>query len=165
MSSTRYILMLTISCSLLFPRLVIAEGGCPPGYYPHNVPGLRGCAPIPGYVTQSWIDAYGTLVWFDSKDGDPGYSYSAKHTNKNDAETAAINKCERLGGVNCNVVTTIRNGFIVVGANSAGGFSAATGDTEQNAIENLRTNCNRDNFDCSVTKVIDTRGWHENVGR
>lgn len=28
-----------------------AEGGtCPPGYYPHNVPGVMGCAPIPGYV-------------------------------------------------------------------------------------------------------------------
>lgn len=139
---------------------VLAEGGCPPGYYPHNVPGLRGCAPIPGYESSPsrWNDAYGTLVWWNSDDGTPQYSYSAKYTSESLAEKSALEKCQVSGGNNCNAVLNVRNGYIAIDRNEFGGLSAASGNKPREAREELRSQCRRKGGECDVIEVIDTQG-------
>ncbi|WP_454831791.1 DUF4189 domain-containing protein [Pseudoxanthomonas wuyuanensis] len=93
-----------------------AEGGtCPPGYYPHNSPGVMGCAPIPGYAiptggspaTQQpslrWDERWGAIAT-DPDAGTVG-TVSAQRSRRA-AELGAIERC---GSKGCKVLVAYAN--------------------------------------------------------
>lgn len=158
----RYLLL--ILTSLVYSN-AHAEGGCPAGYYPHNAPGLRGCAPIPGYeqgeASRGWVDAYGTLVWWNSENGDPQYAYSAKYTNEAISEKTAMKRCRISGGGNCSVAFTVTNGYIAIGRNESGGLVGTSGQNSKIARKKLLDDCADNGSKCEILEVVDTQGWAE----
>lgn len=92
---------------LLVPGLAQAEGGtCPPGYYPHNIPGVMGCAPIPGYSPggdpvdpgPQWETRWGAIAI-----GNGGYGTASDFSSKRKAKKQALSECKKSGAQSCKI--------------------------------------------------------------
>ncbi|WP_080932453.1 DUF4189 domain-containing protein [Xanthomonas albilineans] len=104
---------------LLFSMNVNAEGGCPPGQLPAQSNGsMASCVPIPQdnpepqrpRPTGKWLKTWGALA--DDGAGDVGVSTGK--LNKEDAEKAAIENCEKGIEKKCHTITTYINQCIAV---------------------------------------------------
>lgn len=92
-------------CSL--SGLALAEGRCPPGYYPVDSPGVAGCAPMPIIPSRKpseprvmWVDRWGAIA-ADGKNAILGTATGM--ASKRKAQKAALLQCRSKGGLACKV--------------------------------------------------------------
>lgn len=130
---------------------VHAEGGtCPPGYYPHNTPGVMGCAPIPGYNSEPashWAARWGAIS-MNFKNGSVGAVKNMESKSK--AQKAALAQCRTNGGGDgCKDALTYYNqcGVIAWGESYAATYSAAT---IEKASERAVEICSTHTEDCQI---------------
>lgn len=94
--------------------MALAEGRCPPGQYPVGGQGVLGCAPIPGYGSDSaaqnddagplrprgkWKVTWGAIAW-SAESGIAGVALN-QYFSKRKAEAAALKRCAFLEGEDC----------------------------------------------------------------
>lgn len=98
---------LVLAGYVLFPVDLKAEGGtCPLGYYLHNMPGVMGCAPIPGYggggspldPGPQWETRWGAIATSCS-----GYAAASDQSSKRKARKEALRKCKAAGYSRCKI--------------------------------------------------------------
>lgn len=119
--------LLLVFLVCLMPLAAFAEGGCPPGQYPIGGQGVQGCAPISGgspgasssaaRPTGKWETRWGAIAEDVSANergvaGATGASESQQ--SKREAQSAALQQCEKLGGQSCRVVLTYNNQCVAI---------------------------------------------------
>lgn len=95
--------VLALSLLLIVSRVQSEGGTCPPGYYPHNTPGLMGCAPIPGY--RSGNEMARTPIWgaiaIDPTRAEIGVSEN--EGTREEAVSNALKICLMYGTTKCKI--------------------------------------------------------------
>ena len=105
---------------LLLGNTALAEGNCPPGYFPIGGQGVQGCAPMggssgqgsaglpppPPSPTGEWIKTWGALA--KSRDSDLVGASNGERT-KALAERVAVERCSAEGASDCRVNFTYMN--------------------------------------------------------
>lgn len=134
----------------------MAEGGhCPSGYYPISSPSVIGCAPIPGYGSESqstqasspeWQARWGAIV-ADGKKGSLGTASGVK--SKREAESIATVDCRAKGGDDCQVELVYYNqcGVMIVGDR---GYNTASAATADEATQTGMKTCSASDINCRV---------------
>lgn len=147
--------LLLIGVLLLSPALSFAEGGtCPPGYYPHNIPGVMGCAPIPGYgggarpvdPGPQWETRWGTVA-IDHENGAFGSAEAASTPRQ--AKRRAKAACKAQGGRNCRVGEPYFNQCIAVAWGDAW-ISTYSAETVARASLLAVEDCSLHTGDCQI---------------
>ena len=141
---------------LLCSGLALAEGNCPPGFYPIGGQGVQGCAPIPGaqstgagapvvdaprVPTGRWHDSWGALA------ASPSTAWAGAATgesNKQRAESIALEKCREHGPTDCRVMMSYYNqcaAWVVPKSKKGGGSGIGRGPTIERAIAQANKIC------------------------
>lgn len=151
----KVLVAILISAVSLFPLLVKAEGGCPPGQYPQQGQGWKTCVPIPGYQQEAqppetpqpqWRSNWQALATDNSK-GVLGTA--SNQPDRQSAEQQAIASCIRNGGADCKLQASVGNGCIsmVVGEKSMF-FDSAPAQAQ--ATSRATASCREENASCKV---------------
>ncbi|MDX3934402.1 DUF4189 domain-containing protein [Stenotrophomonas sp.] len=138
---------------------VLAEGNCPPGFYPIGGQGVQGCAPIPQssaggkqsapavrVPSGEWETRWGAVAE-DSGSMTTGVSTSRK--SKEEAVSAAVGQCTKMGGKSCKLRIAYFNQCVAIAdpktenvmKRSVGRSSANSAATEQLAQEDALKRC------------------------
>ncbi|WDJ07609.1 DUF4189 domain-containing protein [Xanthomonas campestris] len=130
------------------PFELLAEGNCPPGYYPIGGQGAAGCAPIPQgnsgsgtepRATGKWIKTWGAFAM--SPDGTMGTS-SGK-LSKREALKAAIDSCNG-SSQGCVIKYSFRNACIGMSQVIGGGvYTIESGPNLEAAQKNSDDSCKK----------------------
>lgn len=152
---------LLVGTLLLAGHAAHAEGNCPQGYYPIGAPqgqaGPQSCAPIPGYNNNpeqpqplrpppQWESRWMAIAT-DAVKGSLGTSINM--SNQNDAEHAAIARCQAKGGTQCKIDVSEGNGCaaMVVGDT---GYNVQGAATLIEATELAMKTCTSATSNCHV---------------
>ncbi|MFW3173955.1 DUF4189 domain-containing protein [Xanthomonas phaseoli] len=142
-----------IFLSAFIPLFAYAQTACPVGV----APGSPQCGPDSGtsrggipapppQPTGEWIKTWGAIAMADN--GDAGYTKG--RLTSDEAEHVAVQNCERLAGMQCNVALTFHNQCAAIASPvSSSGKGAITGgpslsDVESRAREKCEKNSGRD---------------------
>jgi hypothetical protein len=138
---------------------VLAEGNCPPGFYPIGGQGVQGCAPIPQsgagsqqtapaapVPTGEWETRWGAIAE-DSGSMSTGVSTSRK--SKEEAVSAAVGQCTKMGGKSCKLRIAYFNQCVAIAdpkmdsaiKRSVGRSSANSAATEKIAKQDALKRC------------------------
>lgn len=154
--SMKIFMIVFIGLFLMWPmKNAKAEGGtCPPGYYPHNVPGVMGCAPIPGYVNpaQPMVRrSPATIKWgaiaIDDTSG--GVGFAEDMNSKGAAETSAMAECLLNGTVNCAISIAYYNSCGVVAWGDSN-YATASSARLWRAQEMAMDDCGKRTKNCKI---------------
>ncbi|WP_431635328.1 DUF4189 domain-containing protein [Dyella sp. KULCS107] len=147
---------------LALTKATLAEGNCPPGYYPIGAPngqaGPQGCAPIPGYSASPqgpapitappprWESRW-LAVATDAPNGVLGTALDLP--TRNAAESAAMQDCVNKGGTECEISLSLGNGCAALAAGKTG-FNVRGGETEDEARTRAMKTCDAATTGCAV---------------
>ncbi|MHB1057823.1 MAG: DUF4189 domain-containing protein [Rhodanobacter sp.] len=149
-----------ISLSLLFHGTALAEGNCPPGYYPIGAPqgqgGPQSCAPIPGYNQDQgqlpaqpppqWSRRWGAIM----TDAPKGILGTATNMiSRGEAGRNARADCLAKGGTQCKLQLAYDNecAVMVLGDKAFNVTAAATIDE---AARSGIKQCSVDSDNCHI---------------
>lgn len=140
--------------SLGHPGLANAEGGCPPGFYPQNVPGVHSCIPYPQYDGSDgdsggarWADRWGAMAQ-DPANHEVGAV--TDRTSKRAARNDAVAECVRRGGKKCKIVSIYKNQCLVSINGSTSGENIRSSSIEQAIRIGMEACAQRGDTGCSV---------------
>lgn len=131
----------------------VAEGNCPPGYYPQSGPGFQGCAPGPTINMDSGSPAVVMDGYWESTWGALAGSRAVENTSvsvtgkrsEEEAKEAALAECrEKGGGDGCVIDSVYSNYCVGVAADSVediGTFDG--GPTKKKAMSAAVKTCAR----------------------
>ncbi|WP_324615328.1 MULTISPECIES: DUF4189 domain-containing protein [Stenotrophomonas] len=136
----------------------LAEGNCPPGFYPIGGQGVQGCAPIPGasgggttapvsspQPSGEWITTWGAIAT-SKRTSDAGVSTGQRK--KSGAEREALGKCSSAGAKDCQVVLAYFNQcaawVVPSGQTGRGGSGIGRGPTLELAEQEAQKGCTND---------------------
>lgn len=148
MCRNTFLFLLTV----FFSNFVLAEGGCPPGYYPQQGQGWQNCVPIPragGGGDQSSSGAYRPVAIWATRWGaiasDPNGPLGIAESQKSQrlAKKTAISDCVARGGKKsaCEIRMIYKNQCAAYAW--GGGMGTAQGAYPQSEAERLAINhCN-----------------------
>lgn len=157
------IALLLLTSAICVPGTSKAEYGCQDGFVPvfqgknstcvadYNLPYWQN-RPTPNKQGPNvvWKDRFITLAWGIKRSG---ISLVVNAETQAKAERTALAECRRMGGIQCEIDSTMRNGCIAV-AGWAPGYDvavASTGRDREHAEENLLERCAaRNNKSCEV---------------
>ena len=98
-----------------------AEGGCPPGYYPSNIPGVSGCAPIYSNADdaddQPEPDVKWQSRWGATALGGGGFGAASNQASSRSAKKLARQQCLQANqGKGCNDIAVYSDQCVAVAA-------------------------------------------------
>ena len=145
---------------LIPAKSALAEGNCPPGYYPigasNGQAGPQGCAPIPGYGNHSedlpdklppnWESRW-LAVATDAPNGVLGTATNLR--TRDEAERMAFEDCVAKGGTACEISLSLSNGCAALAAGKTG-FNVRGAETEEVAKTRAMQTCNRSTTGCAI---------------
>lgn len=127
--STRVLIFVML---LLAARVVSAEQGCAPGFFPGGMqPGGPICVPIPGYGTTNnttstgdsvWSSRWGAIALGGGVDGVDVAGVSEGLSSSRKAKRAALEDCKSDGGSDCRIIVSYTNQCVAL-ATGPGGTS------------------------------------------
>ncbi|MFA1723097.1 DUF4189 domain-containing protein [Xanthomonas campestris] len=139
------LILFTLACAMGFPLL--AEGNCPPGYYPIGGQGAVGCAPINNQgggaapqATGEWETRWGVLA----KDkATQTLGVTAGEKSKSAARRTALDNCNKGGAVGrCKVIFVYKNACVaVVDSESANSSSIISAPDSKQALQMATSRC------------------------
>jgi len=132
----RTLLLLVTTVFGFAPASTMAEGACPPGYYPIGGQGVQGCAPIPGAAGGSapapaatgpsgrWNDTWGAIAESPSTEL---IGAGKNQSSRARAEREALRKCSSEGARDCKVLVAYKNQCAAMLAPTVAGNGSHTG--------------------------------------
>ncbi|MEA5124570.1 DUF4189 domain-containing protein [Xanthomonas floridensis] len=140
---------------LLVPIPVLAEGNCPPGYYPIGGQGAAGCAPISSgqtsgvpQATGEWQTRWGAIA---VDDAGLRIGVSSGESSKRAARKLAASRCTEGGGSGCKAIIDYKNGCIAMaGSAKANRSSSYQADSIKRAEQLAMEVCGKKYDDCKV---------------
>lgn len=97
------------------------------------------------------------IVWWNTEDGAPGYSYSAGQLTSIGAYENAMTHCLIVGGQNCRGGITAAGGWLAISVSADGSLFAAHGAKRKAAETRALAMC-RPAQGCRIEKTISNRG-------
>ncbi|WP_338011953.1 DUF4189 domain-containing protein [Stenotrophomonas indicatrix] len=160
-------LVMMIACVIfmgLASSSALAEGNCPPGFYPIGGQGAQGCAPIPGAAGRAssqqlpmppprpsgqWHKTWGAVAM--GEQGDTGVS--KQKSSRREAESEALAQCATWGAKRCVVKISYENQCVAVAspqASQTGAHIARAVDTDTAAQVAMRGCKDQGGIQCKV---------------